>query len=64
LTEIRVAGKRAAALSQQLLFFSRKQVLQPKRVNLNEVVIRELERMLDRIIGEEHHLRNTGESEL
>ena len=47
LTEIRIAGERAAALSQQLLLFSRKQALQPKRVNLNEIV-RELERMLDR----------------
>ncbi|HEX6464206.1 MAG TPA: ATP-binding protein [Vicinamibacterales bacterium] len=36
--EIKLAAGRAAALTRQLLAFSRKQILQPRRVNLNEVV--------------------------
>ena len=50
--EISRAGKRAAALVGQLLAFSRRQVLQPKVVDLNRVVT-ETERMLSRIIGED-----------
>jgi PAS domain S-box-containing protein len=38
LNEIRKAGDRAAALTQQLLAFSRKQVLQPVVVNLNDII--------------------------
>ncbi|UCH94658.1 MAG: response regulator [Candidatus Aminicenantes bacterium] len=53
--EIKRAGKRAASLTQQLLAFSRKQVLKPKILNLNQVV-RGMERMLERIIGEDIHL--------
>ena len=50
--EIRKAGNRAAALTRQLLAFSRRQVLQPEVVDLNRVV-RELETMLRRLIGED-----------
>jgi PAS domain S-box-containing protein len=52
LKEIRQAAERAASLTRQLLAFSRKQVLQPEIVDLNEVV-REVKKMLGRIIGED-----------
>jgi signal transduction histidine kinase/CheY-like chemotaxis protein len=38
LEQIRRAGERAAVLTQQLLGFSRKQIIQPKPVNLNAIV--------------------------
>jgi len=49
--EIRKAAEQAAALTGQLLAFSRKQILQPRVINLNDVV-RRVERMLQRLIGE------------
>src|SRR4030066_1281540 len=49
--EVRKSAIRAASLTKQLLAFSRKQVLQPKKINLNSVVI-ETEKMLGRLIGE------------
>jgi two-component system cell cycle sensor histidine kinase/response regulator CckA len=52
LTEIRTAGKRAAALTRQLLAFSRKQVLQPQVLDLNKIVSG-MEGMLRRLLGEE-----------
>jgi two-component system cell cycle sensor histidine kinase/response regulator CckA len=52
LQEIIKAGQRAAALTQQLLAFSRKQMLQPKPLNLNDVV-GEMEEMLHRLISED-----------
>jgi len=51
-SEIRTAGERAAALSGQLLVLSRKQVIQPKEVNLNDIII-EVKKMLGRVIGED-----------
>jgi PAS domain S-box-containing protein len=50
--QIRHAGKRAAALTEQLLAFSRRTVLEPKILDLKEAV-RESEKMLRRLIGED-----------
>jgi two-component system cell cycle sensor histidine kinase/response regulator CckA len=52
LQEIYAAGQRAAELTQQLLAFSRKQLLRPVIVDLNKV-IRDLSKMLNRLIGED-----------
>jgi signal transduction histidine kinase/ActR/RegA family two-component response regulator len=52
--EIKTAGERAASLTQQLLAFSRRQVLQPKVLDLN-VIVAEFERMMRRLVGE--HIR-------
>lgn len=52
LEKIKKAGERAASLTQQLLAFSRKQILQPKVLDLNQVVF-EMNRMLQPLIGED-----------
>ena len=49
LNEVRDAGQRAASLTRQLLAFSRKQMLQPKLINLN-TQIGLMEKMLRRLI--------------
>jgi PAS domain S-box-containing protein len=49
--QIVAAGRRAAALTRQLLAFSRRQTLQPEVLDLN-AVIQNLEKMLGRLIGE------------
>jgi two-component system cell cycle sensor histidine kinase/response regulator CckA len=54
--EIKRAGERASSLTQQLLAFSRRQVLRPCVIDLNEVVSR-VEKMLRRLIGEDVELR-------
>lgn len=56
LVEIRKAGDRAAALTRQLLAFSRKQVLQPVVIDV-EFQIQESGKMLQRLIGEDVELR-------
>ncbi len=49
--EIKKAGEKAASLTRQLLAFSRKQIVQPKILDINEV-INEMEKMLKYMIGE------------
>jgi signal transduction histidine kinase/CheY-like chemotaxis protein len=51
---IRKAGEQAAALTRQLLAFSRKQLLQPKVLDLNALIL-EMHKLLQRVIGE--HIR-------
>ena len=50
------SAQRAAALTRQLLAFSRKQVLQPRIIQLNEVIQRAVE-MLHRLLGENIELK-------
>ncbi len=54
--EIQKAGQRAAALTSQLLAFSRRQMVEPKIINLN-AIITDTSRMLQRLIGEDIELR-------
>ncbi len=61
--EIRQAGSRAAGLTQQLLAFSRRQVLEPRVLDLN-AVISGMERMLRRVIGEDVELMTALDPEL
>ena len=55
LQEISKAGYRAASLTQQLLAFSRRQMLQPKILDLNAIVS-DTSKMLQRMIGEDIRL--------
>ena len=50
--QIGQAAERAAALTKQLLTFSRRQLMQPKRLDINEVVSH-MTKMLGRILGED-----------
>jgi PAS domain S-box-containing protein len=56
LHEIRAYAQRAANLTRQLLLFSRRQVMQPRDLDLNEVVTN-LAKMLQRMIGEDVRLQ-------
>jgi nitrogen-specific signal transduction histidine kinase/ActR/RegA family two-component response regulator len=49
--EILRSGKRAASLTQQLLAYSRKQIIQPRPLDINGAV-RDMEKLLKRLIGE------------
>jgi PAS domain S-box-containing protein len=61
--EIRKAGRQAAALTRKLLAFSRKQLIKPIILNLNEILI-ETEKMLRRTIGEDIEFKTMFEPEL
>lgn len=63
LQEIHTAGQRAASLTNQLLAFSRKQILQPRVLDLNAIVAN-MSKMLRRLIGENITLVVNLESEL
>ena len=52
LQEVKIASDRAASLTRQLLAFSRRQVMEIKVLNLN-TVIRDTEKMLRRLLGED-----------
>ncbi len=56
LSQISVASERAASLTSQLLAFSRNQELVPQVFDLNER-LRELQRMLRRVVGEQFRIR-------
>jgi len=51
LEQVRLAAERAATLTRQLLAFSRKQIMRPKVLDINQVLVGS-ERMLARLIGE------------
>jgi len=54
--QIGQAAERAAGLTRQLLTFSRRQVMQPRRLDMNEVVSN-MTKMLSRILGEDISLQ-------
>lgn len=60
---IRKAGEQAATLTRQLLAFSRKQLLQPKVIDLNHLVV-DMEKLLRRVIGERFELLTRPEAAL
>jgi PAS domain S-box-containing protein len=61
--QIAMAAERAANLTRQLLMFSRKQIMQPHLVNLNEV-IGNLSKMLRALIGEHVELHRHSADDL
>jgi PAS domain S-box-containing protein len=52
LDEIRRSAERAASLTRQLLAFSRKQVMEPRVLNLNEVVAN-VQKLLSKLVGDD-----------
>ncbi len=58
LAQIRIAADRAVGLTRQLLAFSRKQVMQPRVLEVNKLV-GGLDQMLRRLIGEDVELRTS-----
>jgi two-component system cell cycle sensor histidine kinase/response regulator CckA len=61
--EIKKAADRAAALTRQLLAFSRRQVLQPKVLDLGDVV-GDVEKMIRRLISENIHIETVAPDKL
>jgi len=60
---IKETGERAANLTNQLLAFSRKQILEMQKIQLNEL-FRNLSKMLKRLIGEHVHIELSFEPDL
>jgi signal transduction histidine kinase len=58
---IQKAGRQAAAVTHQLLAFSRKQMLQPRVIDLNALVV-DFEKILHRVIGEHIDLKSRPEA--
>jgi two-component system cell cycle sensor histidine kinase/response regulator CckA len=56
MTEIQQSGERAARLTRQLLAFSRRQMLDPRVLDLNDVIA-SIDRMLLRVVGEDIELQ-------
>ena len=61
--QIQVAAQRATSLTQQLLAFSRKQMLAPKVLNI-QAVVSDMEKILRRLIGEDIELETSWEKDL
>src|SRR5262249_36133485 len=61
--EISDAAKRASSLTQQLLAFGKRQMLRPRSVNLNRVVLR-MDTMLKRLMGEDINLEASLQDDL
>ena len=61
--QIKKAGQRAAALTRQLLAFSRQQVLEPKILSLNDIIV-DLRKMLPRLLGADIRIETTLEPTL
>jgi two-component system, cell cycle sensor histidine kinase and response regulator CckA len=58
LGQILTAGQRAGGLTQQLLAFSRRQVVQPKPADLNEIV-GDASEMIGRLLGDDVELQSS-----
>jgi PAS domain S-box-containing protein len=61
--EVQKAAERAGNLTRQLLAFARRQVIEPKVINLNDLIL-DMEKMLHRLIGEDIELTTRPSSEL
>jgi two-component system, cell cycle sensor histidine kinase and response regulator CckA len=61
--EIRNVGRQAAALTRQLLAFSRKQIIQPQILNFNEI-LENIKKMIRRTIGEDIEFKTVLEANL
>ena len=63
LTEVTKAANSAADLTRQLLTFSRRQMVSPRVLNLNEVIVH-LQKMLHRLLGEDVDLQIVSAADL
>jgi len=63
LAQIQNAASSAATLTEQLLAFSRKQIIAPKVLDLNDTIIR-MQQMLQRLLGEDIELKTILSPEL
>ena len=61
--EIQTAGIRASRLTSQLLAFSRKQIIQPRIINLN-IIIKDQINMLRRLLGEDVEISTLPDTDL